>query len=161
MFTTVFIALLLSCCLSLASVIPFDPTTGVITECTVPNTVALTFVRSFMFATSSPSIDVADLFFFFFSASFFRMTVHTTICTTMFFKSSQPCSESCILGRILLRLSEMPTQKEPSFSVREALTFIHCPFRCLNIFLFFFLFRWRLPFVYSFFSISSWNITVK
>ena len=43
---TVFIALLLSYCLSLASAIPFERrTTGVITQCTVPNTVALTFVR--------------------------------------------------------------------------------------------------------------------
>ena len=59
MFSTVFIALLLSCCLSLASVIPLERrTTGVITQCTVPNTVALTFVRSFMFATS---FDEADL----------------------------------------------------------------------------------------------------
>ena len=47
MFSTVFIALLLSCCLSLASVIPLERrTTGVITQCTEPNTVALTFVRS-------------------------------------------------------------------------------------------------------------------
>ena len=78
---TVFIALLLSCCLSLASAIPFERrTTGVITQCTVPNTVALTFVRR----SCLPPVYEAD-FFFLYPASFFRMTVHTNICRTYFF----------------------------------------------------------------------------
>ena len=58
---TVFIALLLSFCLSLASAIPFERrTTGVITQCTVPNTVALTFVRR----SCLPPVYEADFFFF-------------------------------------------------------------------------------------------------
>ena len=77
---TVFIALLLSSYLSLAIAIPLERRTdgapGVITKCTVPNTVALTFVRRSCLPpvkpftnTHSPffpSIFVADLFFILF-----------------------------------------------------------------------------------------------
>ena len=121
MFSTVFIALLLSCCLSLASVIPLERrTTGVITQCTVPNTVALTFVRSFMFATS---FDEADLKKKNFSPHFYRMMVHTSICTIYFFMLSQPAVHwnPVLLGRMLSTLSKKQMQKELSFSVREAL----------------------------------------
>ena len=132
--TTVFFALLLSCCLSLAnaSQVPLERImSGVITQCTVNNTAALTFVRRsylrlpllFMRLTS-------------FSPSIFRMMVLTSICTT--------CSSvistmhwSCTLGRILLRLSKMLTPKGLSFSVRETLTSIQCQILCLNTFLFF------------------------
>ena len=138
MFTTVFIALLLSCCLSLASVIPLERrTTGVITQCTVPNTVALTFVRSFMFATS---FDEADLKKNNFSPHFYRMMVHTSICTIYSFMLSQPAVywNPVFLGRMLSTHSKKQTQKELSFSVREALPFLfHCSFP-LSEFLFFF-----------------------
>lgn len=54
--TAVSIALLLCCCLSGANsavTVPFEKrANGVITQCTTPNTVALTFVRRSMFATS-------------------------------------------------------------------------------------------------------------
>ena len=94
---TVFIALLLYYCLSLASAIPFERrTTGVFTQCsTVPNTVALTFVRR----SCLPPVYEAD--------SFFRMTVHTYICT-----SYSSCRHNrCVLIPVFLREDVVTTLK--------------------------------------------------
>jgi hypothetical protein len=91
--TTVFIALLLSCYLSLASAIPFQRRAGgIITQCTVPNTVALTFVRPSMFATSplgaSPEADLI------FSPLIFQDDGPYTYLYDIFFMTSQtPCTD--------------------------------------------------------------------
>ena len=98
---TVFIALLLSCCLSLASAIPFERrTAGVITQCRVD------FCTFATCSTFLPAIWEAD-FFFLYPASFFRMTVHTNICTTY----SSCRHNHCALIPVFLRKDVVTTLK--------------------------------------------------
>ena len=142
--TSVFFALLLSCCLSLAnaSQVPLERImSGVITQCTVNNTAALTFVcRSYLrpvhlfhFYLWGWPLFLPHFLGWWSLHLFVRHVLH--VISTMHW--------SCTLGRILLRLSKMLTPKGLSFSVRETLTFIHCQILCLNTFSFFpFLFRW-------------------
>ena len=148
------IALLLSFYLSGASAVPLERrANGVITQCTTPNTVALTFVRRsrFKFATCSTLLPLLlalylwgwpQIFY-----AIFRMTAHTSICMTTLHNIITTVHWSCILGRILLRLSMLLTQKELSSSVRKAFNVCTLPILLSECPFLSFRFRWEKLFV--------------
>ena len=95
--------------------VPFLLKEGVVTQCRVD------FCTFATCSTFLPAIWEAD-FFFLYPASFFRMTVHTNICTTYSSCRHNRCALiPSVFLRMLLQHSKMPMRKELSFSVREAL----------------------------------------
>ena len=133
---SVFIALLLSCCLSPVPFLLKEERLG------WSLSVALTFVgRSCL-----PPVYEAD-FFFLYPASFFRMTVHTNICRTFFFHVDTTAGHWFLFFRIVVTTLKNANAKGTfffsSWSVKSLLIsfsdYFPLPFR----------FRWKKLFVYS------------